>query len=187
MSINASASSIVTSSFSFLGQNQEFATTRDTASVTSTPAVPSFSVYNAASNVGSLNLSDNLGVFGEDNFIMEASIEINNNLRERNALGTLGATSIGAGEFSVTGSLNTYFSDASLLEKLLNNQEVSLVFGFDTNVITGNQFVIHLPRVKFTEGTPDVSGKNADVMANLSFQALASSGPNSYTIKIGVG
>jgi hypothetical protein len=189
MSINASASSIVTSSFSFLGQNQEFATARDTASVTSTPAVPSYSVYNAASNVGALTLNDEgtISTIGADNFIMEASIEINNNLRERNALGTLGAISIGAGEFSVTGSLNTYFSDSSLLDELLNNGEMALNLVFDTGTLTGaKQFMVYMPRIKFTEGTPDVSGKNADVMANLSFQALASTGADPYTIKIGV-
>ncbi len=161
-SMSASASSIVESSFSFIGQTQSF-----TSAIPATrPTAPAFSVYNAASNVATIAIG---GEAMGDNFVMEASIEIENNLRERNALGTLGAISVGAGEFSVTGSLNTYFNDSTLIQKVIDNSETSLTLGFNSG---DESILFFLPRVKFSEGTPDVSGKNEDVMAAISFQAI---------------
>ena len=182
-SMSAAASSIVEASFGFLGQSQEYRTNAQgrIAAVTSTPAAPTFSVYNAASNVATISIG---GEPVGDNFVMEASIEVENNLRERNALGTLGAISIGAGEFNVTGSLSTYFNDSALLQTVLDNSETSLTLGFTTP--DGDAIAIFLPRVKFSEGTPDVSGKNADVMANISFQAIKGSEAGiQYTMAIG--
>ena len=172
-SVSASASSIVTGSFGFIGQTQAFE-----SQVTGTrPAADAFEVYNAASNVATIAIG---GEAMGDNFVMEASIEVENNLRERNALGTLGAISVGAGEFGVTGSLSTYFNDATLLQKVVDNSETSLTLGFSKG---DESIVFILPRVKFSEGTPDVSGKNADVMANISFQAVLD-GTLGYTMAI---
>lgn len=161
-SISASASSIVEASFGFTGKTQAFQTA---ISATRNDA-PAFSVYNAASNVATIAIG---GEPMGDNFVMEASIEVENNLRERNALGTLGAISVGAGEFSVTGSLNTYFNNSDLIAKVIDNSETSLTLGFNSG---DESIVFFLPRVKFSEGTPDVSGKNEDVMASISFQAI---------------
>jgi hypothetical protein len=161
-SMSASASSIVEASFGFTGQTQKFQ-----ALISATrPDSPAFSVYNAASNVATIAIG---GEPMGDNFVMEASIEIENNLRERNALGTLGAISIGAGEFSVTGSLNTYFNNSTLIQKVIDNSETSLTLAFSSG---DESIMFFLPRVKFSEGTPDVSGKNEDVMASISFQAI---------------
>ena len=162
-SMSATASSIVESSFSFIGQTQAFET--ELGGMTR-PTAPAFSVYNSASNVATIAIG---GEPMGDNFVMEASIEIENNLRERNALGTLGAISVGAGEFSVTGSLNTYFNNSDLIQKVIDNSETSLTLAFNSG---DESIVFFLPRVKFSEGTPDVSGKNEDVMAAISFQAI---------------
>jgi len=179
-SVSASASSIVESSFGFIGQSQSFESLFPLTGFSgddARPAAPTFSVYNAASNVATLAIG---GEVQTDNFVMEASIEVENNLRERNALGTLGATSIGAGEFSVTGSLNTYFSDSSLAQAVIDNDETSLTLGFKSG---DEEIVFYMPRVKFSEGLADVSGANADVMLNLSFQAIADSDMG-YTMAI---
>jgi hypothetical protein len=115
------------------------------------------------------------------NFVTEATIEIENNLRERNAVGSLGAVSIGSGEFTVTGVLNTYFDDKSLAEKVVTNTESSFSISFNDNA--GNTLVLDLSRVKFSEGSPEVGSKNEDVMLNLSFQAILN--PNTGdTLKI---
>ena len=135
-------------------------------------------MYNAASNVATIAIG---GEPMGDNFVMEASIEIENNLRERNALGTLGAISIGAGEFSVTGSLNTYFNNSDLIAKVIDNSETSLTLAFNSG---DESIMFFLPRVKFSEGTPDVSGKNEDVMASISFQALRDNTLPNHTLTI---
>jgi len=173
-SMSASASSIVESSFSFIGQTQAFSALLGGMT---RPDAPPYGVYNSASNVATIAIG---GEAMGDNFVMEASIEIENNLRERNALGTLGAISVGAGEFSVTGSLNTYFNNSTLIQKVIDNSETSLTLAFQS----GNESIMFfLPRVKFSEGTPDVSGKNEDVMAAISFQAILDP-TTSYTMAI---
>mgnify|MGYP003640486746 CR=1 FL=1 len=164
-SVSASASSIVESSFGFTGLTQEF----NSQLSATRPAATTFTPYNAASNVATISIG---GETLSSNFVMEANLEVENNLRERTALGTLGATSIGAGEFSVTGGINTYFNDSSLVAQVTTGTDTSLTIGFQSG---DEEIIFILPRVKFTEGMADVSGSNEDVMCNLGFQALASS------------
>ena len=175
-SMSASASSIVEASFGFTGKTQKFEA--QLGGSLTRPTAGAFSVYNAASNVATIAIG---GEPMGDNFVMEASIEIENNLRERNALGTLGAISIGAGEFSVTGSLNTYFNNSDLIAKVIDNSETSLTLAFNSG---DESIMFFLPRVKFSEGTPDVSGKNEDVMASISFQALRDNTLPNHTLTI---
>lgn len=175
-SISASAGSIVTASFGMLGRQHQVQDGRDAGA--STAAETSFSPYNGSSNLAALGAIDAIGAL---TVCTEMSIEVTNNLRERNALGTTGAISIGSGEFGVTGSMNVYFEDKSRLEQLLNNTQTSLTFGFDDG--SGNVLFISLPAIKFSEGVPEISGKNEDVMLNLSFQAFAAGGAGT-TMKI---
>lgn len=179
-SLTASSQSIVTSSVGFTGSTQEYTTTR-VPNVTDANATTSgtVEVYNSSSNVG------DLAIGGEQvsgaNFIMEATIEIDNNLRERVAVDHLGAVSIGAGEFGVSGTLNTYFDNKSLAEAVVNNTATSFSISFSD--VNGKTMVFDLPRIKYSEGTPDVSGKNEDVMLNLSYQAILDADLG-YTVKI---
>jgi hypothetical protein len=103
---------------------------------------------------------------------MSATIEIANNLRLQNAVGSLGAVGTGNGEFTLTGTLVTYFGDKSVLDKVLANSPTS----FDTRVgrASGNKETIlfDLPRLKFSSGAPAVQGKNADVMIEGNYQAV---------------
>ena len=176
--LTASSSSIVTTSFGFIGATQLFDTVR-TINGSDGADVP-FAVYNASSNVGAL-YEGNLQVGPDFNLVMEATIEIENNLRERKALGVLGASSVGAGEFSVTGTLQTFFDNKTLADKLIANDESAFSMGFENG--DGGTLIFHLPRIKFAEGIPEVAGKNEDVMLNLGYQAVLSPVLN-YTMSI---
>ena len=99
-------------------------------------------------------------------------MEIANNLRRQQAVGHLEAVGIGNGEFQVTGTLTTYFGSKAGMDVLLANSLTSFdcrVGGTDAN---NPAYVIDLPSVKLSSGSPSVSGKNADVMAPLAYQAL---------------
>ena len=134
---------------------------------------PQFDVYNTSNDIGRLGRGvdpvDAAGV----NFVLESTIELNNNLRRQPAVGVFGAAGIGAGELSVTGTLNTYFDNKEILEVILNNDETTL------DVITqggdGRTMIFDLPRIKFSAGAPDVPGKNQDVTIPGTYQALLSS------------
>jgi len=176
-SLTAASKAIVECSFGFLGSTQEYTETRVSGATSSSAG--SFSVYNASSNVG--KIAEGGSPISGSNFVTEATIEIDNNLRERNAVGHLGAVSIGSGEFNVTGSLNTYFDNKTLAEKVVANTETSISLAFKAS--DGATLIFDLPRVKFSEGSPEVSGKNEDVMLNLAYQAILDE-TLGYTLKI---
>ncbi len=131
-----------------------------------------FDVYNTSSDIGRLGRGvdaiDSAGV----NFVLEATIEINNNLRRQPAVGVFGAAGIGVGELSVTGTLSTYFDNDEILQIILNNTETSL--DLITQGGDGRSMVFDMPRIKFSGGAPDVPGKNADVTIPGTYQAILS-------------
>ena len=182
-SVSASANSLVTASFGMLGRSQSSRVGRQ-GGITDVTEETYGSTLNASSNVATIGHSHpttSTILTADLAIVTEISLEITNNLRELNALGTVGAASIGSGEFSVTGSMSVYFEDDALLEKLLENQQTSLRFGFSAE--DGSMISFFLPAIKFTEGIPEVSGKNEDVMLNLGFQAFAAGGIGS-TIRV---
>jgi hypothetical protein len=176
-SVSASASSLVTASFGLLGRSHTVQTSRFTGATTATE--PSNGTFNASSNVATIGEAGTPGL----QVCTEITMELTNSLRERNVLGVVGAASIGSGEFNVSGQLSVYFEDATMLEKLLNNTATSISFGFDDGA--GNVLIFDMPKVKFSEGVPEVSGKNEDVMLNLGYQAYRDPTAGiGYTLKI---
>lgn len=182
MSISAEPQAIAGISFEFQGKDAFFSDSNTPASTPSQlPAVSAGRVGSAvlvsSGTVNVLNTSSNVGriavsgvPISAKNFVLEATIEIANNLRQREAVGFLGSVSVGVGEFSLTGTLNTYFDDASYARDVVNNTEKS----YDTRFrdTAGHVMLFDIPRIKFSEGAPEVPGKNQDVTLNLSYQAL---------------
>lgn len=160
---------IIKGSVSFAGMDSELAgTTRVTGATDYVPLPAGREVLNSSSNVGQI-AEDGTPVAGP-NFVLQASINVVNNLRMQPGIGTIGATGIGAGTCQVTGSLNTYFGDADVLAKALANEATSLHFIVSDS--EGNTYLIDLPRIKLATGTANVSGKDQDVVAECTYQAI---------------
>lgn len=177
--LNLAAKSIVTATVNFLGSDASIQDSGRFAGAT-TIVAPSTDVLNTSSNVG--RISENGVEITGPNFVLDSSITLENNLRLQDAIGSLGAIGVGVGEFSVTGNLTTYFGDKTLVEKVINNTETSYDIRFKD--AADNILLLDLPRVKYTEGSPSVPGKNDDVTANLAFQAILE--PTlGYTMHIG--
>jgi len=179
----------------FLGFDQEYtdANTADKTATAKRPALdavtgriisattliaPTTVPFNTAGNVKRITFG---GAVLTQNLVFEASIEIDNGLRPRNAWGAEGAISIGTGEFAVSGNLQTYFDSRSLVESVTKNTETSLDFRFEDG--DRHALYVDLPRVKLEEGQPEVPGKNTDAVANLSYRALVSA-TYGYTAKL---
>jgi hypothetical protein len=155
---------ILTGTLGFAGK-RGFATTSSLfPDVTSSDAAPSGDVANAVDNVQDIRLDGAL----LDADITEFSIDVNNNTRDKPAVGVLGNVDIGLGRFNVSGSLTAYFADRVLYDKFLNFTAHSLSFAV---VVGSDAYVFFLPSVKFGEGTVVAEGNDSDVVANLSFQA----------------
>lgn len=183
LTITAEPQSIVTISFTFSGKDAFFSDSGTPASTPDElPAVDGAGRVDSAvtvtqGQVNVLNSSSNVGriarggtAIAGSNFVLEASVEIANNLRQLNAVGFLGAVDIGVGEFGVTGTLNTYFDDASLARDVVSNAETSFDLRFADN--DSHVIILDAPRIKFSEGAPEVPGKNQDVTLPLSYQAI---------------
>ena len=173
--INLSPQAIAVGSLTWFGFNSAVSDNSPTypelyASLPIDVGAEEFDVYNTSSDIGRLGRgSDPVDSAGE-NFVLEATIEINNNLRRQPAVGVFGASGIGVGEFSVTGTLSTYFDNDEILQIILTNEETSL--DLITQGGDGRSMVFDLPRIKFSGGAPDVPGKNADVTIPGTYQAI---------------
>lgn len=133
-------------------------------------AAPAFDVYNTSSNVARIARGGNKVGAGGVNCVLNATVEVNNNMRRQNAVGFFGACGIGLGEFTVTGLLETYFDDLSFYNDVLAGNETSLDIVLNGN--DGRSLLTSVPRIKFTTGAPQVPGKNADVVLPLAYQGL---------------
>jgi hypothetical protein len=187
--LTAAAQAIAQVSFTFSGLDQTFSDSGTPTAkfsvdgagritgATTVPA-PSRQVLNTSSNVGRF-ARGGTPITGE-NFVLEASIEVANNLRQLIAVGFLGAVDIGVGEFGLTGSLNTYFDSAALARDVVSNTETSFDFRLEDD--SAHVIIFDAPRIKFSEGSPEVPGKNDDVTINLGYQAIREPNLN-YTAK----
>jgi hypothetical protein len=178
LTINAAAASLVTGTVEFLGKTGTYLNTD--VSGASYTAVPTGEIMNAVSDVGFLSVDET--EVASPNYILDMTLTINNNLIRNLAVGNLGAINLAAGECNVSGTINVYFGNKSYADYLLNQTELSLSFVF-TDSENDYAYVIDLPSVKLSSGTPGVPGKNDNVMIPCGFQAFYNS-TLGYTISI---
>lgn len=98
------------------------------------------------------------------------SFAINNNLRPKDKLGLEGAFEVGQGQFSATGTLETYFESNALFAQIVDHDDISLSFMLTDNA--GKAIGITFPRVKLADGNPNTGGINQDVMMSVNFTAI---------------
>lgn len=159
MDINVSVNQIITGRFGFLGK-----------SVSSASATVGTG-YDAATTDDIVNAVDHVGAIFENDGIQEGlefNFSLNNNLRQRNVIGTLGPTSMGSGTLAISGSLRAYYENATLADKHLNFTETSLAIVVEDG--SGSGYVFDFPAVKFTQGPRNASGQNTDIIIDLSFE-----------------
>jgi hypothetical protein len=103
--------------------------------------------------------------------VLDCSLTITNNLRERLKVGTLGPFSFGANAINVSGSFTAYYESKTLYDKYLNFDETSLAKVFED--VDGNAYVIDLPGVKITDGQRHSgAGMGDDFKVPCTFQAF---------------
>lgn len=127
-------------------------------------------VMNGSHDVGALSVS---GVSPTPK-LMRASLQIENNLRERPALGHRGPIGIGAGRFVVTGSLEAYFEDLALYNAFLDHSDVGL--SLTVGSVTSEKYTIEVPKTKLSNGRITAGGNDQDVMAAFDWQGLLYTG-----------
>jgi hypothetical protein len=130
-------------------------------------------VYAAAPSAAKLTSNASVGRIAENgvaistaNWVRSLNITLANNVRRIEGVGKIGAYELGVGEIAVSGTLETYFSDNTLLTKLLGQT----ITNINARAQANNQaLIVGLPRVTLTGGDPNAQGKNQDVTLPLSF------------------
>lgn len=180
LSLDLTAQAIAKVSLTYIGKDGLPTATR---AVSATDiAAPTNDVMNTSANIGRVGLAGST-VTGP-NYVMSARVEFRNNIRRQNAIGDIGAIGTGNGEFTVTGTIETYFGSKAELDKVIANTETSFDVRLGGTDANGESILLDLPTVKYSGGSPSVSGKNQDVMLSLSFQALRDK-TLGYTASIG--
>jgi len=123
------------------------------------------------------NILENMGELA----ILSTSLTLNNNLRTRLQVGTLGAVGVGTGSVEIGGGLQIYFENHTLFNKYLNQDETSLSLVVEDN--DGNIYVIDLPSIKITGGQRVAGGLNTDVIGDFEWKAFMNP-DEEITIKI---
>lgn len=163
ISMNVSASGVVTGSVGFLGKTEASATAEPASTTNAASAGDGNPIFNATSNVPRVLVA--AGSYP----IRTASWTIQNNLRPREQVGTLGAVSVGSGTVSVTGTIEAYYESKAEYDKLVSQTASSLAIVFED--VDGNSVLWEFPEVKYSTGSRVGSGINTDVLATLQFTA----------------
>lgn len=122
-----------------------------------------------------MNAVSNLSSIQKDGVEMPAkirtmSLELTNNLRGQEAIGSLGYIGIALGRLEITGAIELYFEDASEYQTFLNNDDFR--FSFVVEDADGNSYEFVLPRVKYEEGTILSGGLDQDLMVSGRWRAI---------------
>jgi len=165
MSLSFETGSILTGSFSVMGCQATTSTTNDLG-----PTI----VYPGQGNTP-MNAVTGLTGITQDGVastakIRSMSMDLSNNLRGQEAIGTLGYLGIALGRLEITGEMSLYFEDQVQYQKFLDSTAFSL--GFTCADPAGNSYAFLLPKVKYETGDIAVGGSDEDLMIDASWRAL---------------
>lgn len=173
MSLSLSARQKATISFDFMAEREIAATAIVTGATYAAPNTND--VMTASKSVADLDIG------GGTPRVMSLSFDVQNNLRERPAVGTLYSAVFGKGRCEVTGTMSVYFESNALYEQAIAHEASSL--SFTIGDVTGEKYTIEFPRIKFGDVERNTGGNDEDVMLTLPFRALLDA-TEGCTIKI---
>jgi hypothetical protein len=163
MSMTVPTDAPITGGFSFVGKKQSSAGTA--ATLTATYPHSGNKIYNGIDYVERIVIGGTAAVG-----VTAFDFSLTNNLRARNAVGTLGAYSMGTGTVEVTGSLSIYLANNTEYAKAIADtaSDCFVVLKDDD----GNRYVFDFPNVRYDAPTRTAGGINTDVIVTLPFRAV---------------
>lgn len=139
-------------------------------SIASVKTVPApYEIADSSNNLKTIE------VYDEDDELLElvwsdASLQIQNNVREQSALSHEFAAGIGFGKVAVTFSGEVYYGDQTFIEAHMRNKKVRVVLTISTEEGT---YKITMPRMLVGAPTDNAEGENADYKESLTMTAEA--------------
>lgn len=164
--VDLAAQDIAKANFSLMGNTGAFVTTQ-IAGATDVAATTG-DIMTTGADMGMIIL-DGVVVGSADNSFMKTfSLTLDNQLRQRAALGFFGTVGRGLGRLKIEGSTELYFESVATAQKALTNLDTQ--FAFRVGDSSGRGMLIDMPATKI-DGSLSVSGTNSDVMLPLTFKA----------------
>lgn len=139
------------------------------ASVASYTAPTSAALIDGSNSIASAVLKDSTDTDISAVF-QGISINIDNQLREDDAVGSIYAAGIGAGRFKCTVDADIYFKDFKVMSDFLSDKSMKLSVIVDGP--TGDTFELMLNNLKVQEEDTNISGADATLVQKVKFQAF---------------
>lgn len=115
--------------------------------------------------------------------VTSLTLEVDNNLRVHQCLGSIHPTGVGLGDCKVTGTIEMYLDDALYDNYALFTDNTVAKLRILLNGGTNKKTQIDLSSIKLTELDDTTGAKNSDVMMKLGFQAIYNAS-DAATIKV---
>jgi hypothetical protein len=161
MTLNFVSREILTGSMNIIGGNG-FASDEGVYTV-STRDENSGSPYSASANVGAIVAGSNTAP------IKRATLEIRNNLRGQDAIGSKFFNGVGTGRFEVSGTIEAYFNSLTMFNVMKNHGSISIILGVQLGTTA---LAFYIPAAKLAKAMPNIEGISTDVMIPLEFQGI---------------
>ncbi len=160
MALTIGANAMVTGTFGTLGQDMSTGN-----------AIIAGATYDPATTTAPLDsFTGELSEAGVVNAVVtEITLNVDNGLAVRNVVGSKTTIRPSIGRSTIPGQVTAYFENSVLLDKFINEANSSLSFQLPD--ADGNNYIITLPRIKYTGGQPDVSGEGP-ITLSMPVQAL---------------
>lgn len=164
LSLSAAVGSIVTGSINFNGMTTAYSTT--TIGTGADLSQISNEVFDPTDSIGTIYVD---GV-AFASCVRSINLTLNNSTRFTQCLGQLFPSNVNIGTLGISGDMEIYFNDYTMIDKFLNGTAISLSYSFSDSV--GNHLVVDIPNVKFSAGSLTGLSKQSDIMVSLSFTGL---------------
>lgn len=102
--------------------------------------------------------------------ISKLTMEVKNNLRSRQCLGSATASDMRLGTIEITGQMDMYFNEGTNFAKFVAG--TAFDFSFVMTDVAGNAYTFQFERAKFETGEVLAGGKNTDVMFTGKYRGL---------------
>ena len=98
------------------------------------------------------------------------TIDIKNNMRMLDAIGSTGPREINAGSFDVTGNLEIYFQNSTVYTRIIN--DTAFAMSITVTDDNGDYYKFTLPRIKLETAEITAGGLDQDMVVNCTYRAV---------------
>jgi len=162
LNLTVPAEGIVTGTFGIMGKSGQVLadlTSLGTPTFTDPTVTQPFDSFTGTIKEGAVTIG----------IVTEVSLSLTNNLETRPVVGSNTTLEHSTGRCNLTGSVSVYFENSEMLEKFYNETISSLEFSLVDPA--GNKYDVLIPKIKYSDGKPDVAGEGA-IVVPFPFQAV---------------